>query len=325
MLLFAGKEAHLKQEALSDLRKSLLPPGMEDLNETVLENPEPDAIIAAAETLPFIADRRLIIVRDYAALVGKSDLDKMLQDYLPQVPSTAVLLFYCVLEVNKKKKLYTAIEKMNGLVIFDPLQKEALTAFVVDAFRKRGLACSRQAAEFMHFYVGGDTNLLLTDIDKIAAWHPDASSVSVEDIRTMAVPSAEATVFQITDAVAAGQGSLALRLLRQELRKKNEPDKYIIFLTRQFRLLQHIKIMQYEKQSVSEMQNTMGLTRFIFSRYMEQAALWTPRQVKDALHFCLDTELEIRRGRLSPGDALETLILKLLFIRRPLPFPADLP
>ena len=50
--LFEGVEENIKASALNALRKALLPEGLEELNETLLDNPATDAIIAAAETLP---------------------------------------------------------------------------------------------------------------------------------------------------------------------------------------------------------------------------------------------------------------------------------
>ena len=57
VLLFEGEEEQMKQDALAALRKTLLPAGMEEMNEMVLDDPETDQVIAAAETLPFLAGR----------------------------------------------------------------------------------------------------------------------------------------------------------------------------------------------------------------------------------------------------------------------------
>ena len=92
VLLFEGEEEHLKQEALAELRHAVLPEGMETLNETILEDPSVDQLIADVETQPFMADKRLIIVRDLPALMGRSEADERLIAYLPSVPETS---FFC--------------------------------------------------------------------------------------------------------------------------------------------------------------------------------------------------------------------------------------
>ena len=88
VLLFEGEEEQMKQDALAALRKTLLPAGMEEMNEMVLDNPETDQVIAAAETLPFLADRRLVILRDHPAVTGRGEADDRLAAYLPSVPSS---------------------------------------------------------------------------------------------------------------------------------------------------------------------------------------------------------------------------------------------
>ena len=71
--LFAGPEVFIKSGALDAMRKKLLPEGLEGLNETVLEGATAAQIIEAAETLPMMCERRLVIVRDWAPLMsGKS-------------------------------------------------------------------------------------------------------------------------------------------------------------------------------------------------------------------------------------------------------------
>ena len=144
VLLFEGDEEYLKQSALGMLRKRLLPEGFEDLNEAVLDAPENDQLIAASETLPFMADRRLVVVRDHPALIGRADADERLVNYLPSVPASTVLLFYCTKKPDGRKKLYTAIKKLNGIVTFLPMKDRELTSFVTSAFRSLGKECDRR-------------------------------------------------------------------------------------------------------------------------------------------------------------------------------------
>jgi DNA polymerase III delta subunit len=74
---FHGPEEWVKQSAAQRLREKLLPPGLEELNETVLEGGTAQRILEAAETLPVMADRRLVLVRDYPPLTpGKAKAEQ---------------------------------------------------------------------------------------------------------------------------------------------------------------------------------------------------------------------------------------------------------
>jgi len=315
VLLFEGEEEHMKQTALDALSKKLLPEGLEDLNRTLLEAPETDQIIAAAETLPFMADRRLIVVRNHPALVGRADADERLTGYLPSVPASAVLLFFCTQKPDARKKLYVAVKKLNGIVVFSPLRDRELTSFVTSAFRDLGKECDDRTADFLIFTSGSDTGLLLTEIAKVAAHAGDSPSIHPDSIRAVATPSTECTVFQMVDAVVSGQSSRAFTLMRSQLLDGTDRMYMLSMLLRQFRLLQHIKIMQYEKRTAAEIRSALGVPPFAVDQYVRQASGWSNGKVKTAVNLCFDTEYAVKSGRLNADGAVEAVMLKLLNLR----------
>ena len=315
VLFFEGPEEHQKEEALAALRSLLLPAGLEELNESRLEAPDTDALIAATETMPFMADRRLILLRDHPAVCGRGEADDRLLEYLPKVPPTAVVLFYCVLPV-KQKKIKNAVQKLGGVVTFEMLKGAALTSFVTRAFHDLGRECDIRTADYLIFTCGSDTGLLLNEIAKIAAYHPDSPSVSPEDVAALATPSSESRIFTMVDAVVAGQGDKAFAQLRDLLRAGEKRAMVISMLLRQFRLMQHVKIMQYEKKSSPEIISALGLGTYAGGQLVRQAATYSGRQVKDAVALCLSTDLAVKSGGLRDEGALEALMLKLLSLRQ---------
>lgn len=315
VLFFEGPEEYLKQTALKDLRKALLPEGMEELNESRLNAPETDEIIAAAETLPFLADRRLIVIRDHPAVTGRGEADEKLLSYLPKVPPSAIVLFYNVLPV-KQRKIRNVAEKMGGVVKFEPLKGAALTSFVTRSFQELGRECDAQTADFLIFTCGSDSNLLQSEIAKIAALHPDEKQVSPEDIKALATPSAESQVFQLVDAILAGNDAAAFSRLRELLLQGVARTVVLYMLTRQFRLMQHVKIMQYEKRGQKEIAAALGVSPYISQQYIRQAASYSGKQVKEAVRLCLDTDLAVKSGGLRDEGAVETVMLKLLQLKK---------
>ena len=314
VLLFEGDDEYLRDRALSQVRSLLLPAGMEELNETLLEDAPADEIIAASETLPFLADQRLVILRDHPALTGRAEAEEKLLNYLPSVPPTTLLLFYCTRKPDGRKKLYTAIKKLNGIVTFQPMKDRELTSFVTDAFRREGRECDERTADMLIFTCGTDSRKLLSEIAKIAS-HDPGQPVRPEEIELLATPSAECTVFQMVDAVVAHQNSRAFTLMRNQLRAGTDRVFMLSMLLRQFRLLQHVKIMQYEKQPVSAIRSALGVPPFAVEQYLRQASAYTGGQVRDASNLCFETEYAIKSGRLNAEGALEAVMLKLLNIR----------
>ena len=315
VLLFEGEEEQLKQEALSLLRAAFLPAGMEALNETVLEDPEADRLIADAETQPFMADRRLVIVRDYPALTGRAEADEKLLSWLPSVPETTILLFYCTGKPDGRKKLYAAVKKLGGIVTFAPLRGAELVRFVTDAFKEAGKECDARTAEYLIFTVGDDAGLLKTEIRKLASYAGERPVIVASDVSALATPSTECTVFQMVDAVVTGQKSRALTLLRNQLLSGTDRMAILAMLLRQYRLLQHIKIMQYEKCSGDFIRSALGVPPFAVEQYMRQASGYTGGQVKSAVRICFDTEYAVKSGRIAQEGAVESVVIRLLTLR----------
>jgi len=315
VLLFEGEEAWLKQQAWQALRQKLLPAGLEELNETLLDAPETDVLIAAAETMPLMTDRRLVLVRDLPGLTGRGEADDRLTEYLTHAPETVLIVLYCTQKPDARRKIYTTLKKAGAIVTFSPLRDQELTSFVTRAFRELGKECDERTADFLIFTSGTDTQLLLQEIRKIAAHAGDAASIHPDDVRLLATPSAETTVFQMVDALVAGQQAKTFQLLRTQLLYGAERVSILALLLRQFRLMQHIKIMQYDKRDKNFIRSALGVPPFAVDQYIRQASAYTGRQVRDAVRLCLDTDYAIKSGRLNAEGALEMVVLKLLNIR----------
>ena len=313
--LFEGVEENIKAATLQALRKAILPEGMEELNESLMDAPATDAIIAACETLPFLADKRLVIVREHPALMGRADADERLISYIPQVPESAVLVFLCRGKADARKKLYGAIKKANGIVTFAPLTDAELNAWIVRTFAGLGKAVSPQTASVLSFTVGSDTALLRREIEKLAALAGDRDTVTEEDVRAVATRSVECTVFEMVDAVVAGQQGKAFGLLRDMLTTGSDRLGILAMLLRQFRLMQHIKIMQFEKLSPGDIKQRLGIAPFAAERCMRQASGYTGGQVKKAVQICLNAEYRVKSGGWNQEGALESAMLEIFALK----------
>ena len=313
--LFEGVEENIKAATLAALRKALLPEGMEELNETLMDAPATDAVIAACETLPFLADKRLVIIREHPALTGRADADERLVSYIPSVPDSCVLIFIARGKADARKKLYSAIKKAGGIVTFAPLTDAELNAWIVKTFASLGKSVTPQTAALLSFTAGSDTALLRTEIEKLSALAGDRGEVTESDVQAVATRSVECTVFEMVDAVVAGQQGKAFGLLRDMLTTGSDRLGILAMLLRQFRLMQHIKIMQYEKLGAAEIKQRLGIAPFAAERCMRQAQGYSGGQVKRAVQICLMTEYKVKSGQYNQEGALEAAMLQLFALR----------
>ena len=119
----------------------------------------------------------------------------------------------------------------------------------------------------------------------------------------------------MVDAVVTGQKSRALTLLRNQLLSGTDRMTILAMLLRQYRLLQHIKIMQYEKHGGDFIRSALGVPSFAVDQYLRQASGYTGGQIKTAVRICFDTEYAVKSGRIQQEGAVESVIIRLLTLR----------
>ena len=229
--LFEGTEEYIKQQALKNLCARLLPEGLEQMNLTDLIDPAPDALIAAAETLPFLAEKRVVVVRECALLTaGRKSEDEdraaALMDYVPRIPPTACVVFYVKGKADGRKKLYTLLKKQNAIVDFSPMNDAECADWCIRALRRMGKRLSGENAARLVFTVGRDAALLRQEMDKLCAYLGEREEIAAEDIDQICTRSTECTVFQMVDAQVAGNNDTEMHsiLAEYELPYRFEPE-----------------------------------------------------------------------------------------------------
>ncbi|MBR5111138.1 MAG: DNA polymerase III subunit delta [Clostridia bacterium] len=320
--LFEGEEEYTKRSALKALREKVAGGGFSAMNDTRLIDPAPDALIAAAETLPFMSDRRFIEVRDSAMLTaGKAkeyDEDsaaKELDAYLGQVPDTAVIVFFTRGKADGRKKLYQAIKKKGRIVAFDPLDDKELARWIAASLKKEGKKISLSACQRLWFSAGRDLTLLSNEIGKLAAYAGEREEVTEDDIAAVCVQSTEYKVYDMADILLSGQGAKALRILETLLKDGEERLMLISLLGRQCRQLCYAKAMASGGAQQGEIAGKMGLPGFVVRKLLDAARAYTQAQLNEMARLCLDTEYQVKSGRLMEAGSLEKVMLQILSMR----------
>lgn len=331
LYLMEGEEEYIKGAALEALEQALIPADLLSLNKVVLENPSVDELIAAAETLPFLSEKRLVIVKDCAFLRPSKakDEDKpdsqeepeadgqlaKMCDYLSRVAPTACLVFIVKGKADKRKKLYLAIKKQEGIVTFSPLEEAELNRWIMQTMRNLGKEISPENAARLAFTVGKDAGLLRTEMEKLAAYAAERQEILEQDIQGLATKSLEASVFDMVDDLVDGKTAHAFSLFENMIRTGGNRFAVLAMILRQYRILFHLKAMQEARVSPADIRNRLGIPPFAVDRAMRQARGYTLAQLDAAVKLCADTEFAIKSGRMAEQGAVERAMLHLEAIR----------
>lgn len=314
--LFEGTEEYIKQQALKNLCARLLPQGLEQMNLTDLTDPAPDALIAAAETLPFLAEKRVVVVRECTLLTaGRKSEDEdraaALMDYVPRIPPTTCVVFYVKGKADGRKKLYTLLKKQNAIVDFSPMNDAECADWCIRALRRMGKRLSGENAARLVFTVGRDAALLRQEMDKLCAYLGEREEIAAEDIDQICTRSTECTVFQMVDAQVAGNNDTAFALLGDMLRSGEDRVGILAMLLRQYRILYHMRCLMDERTPQASQAQLLGIPPFAVGRTQQQARRFDKARLRAAYDFLLDYEYRIKQGRVAQEGCAESALLYL--------------
>ncbi len=319
--LFEGAEEYIKQQAFKQLCAKLLPAGLEQMNLTELIDPEADELIAAAETLPFMGERRVVAVRECALLLSgrKAEDERKLEaiaDYVGRLPPTVCLVFYVKGKADGRKKLYGLLKKQNAIVDFSPMNDMECAGWARKAMRRMGKELDGETAGYLVFTVGRDAALLRQEMEKLAAYLGERDTVTARDIDLVCTRSTECTVFQMVDAQVAGNNDVAFGLLRDMVRSGEDRIGILAMLLRQYRILYHMRCLMDERTPQASQAGMLGIPPFSVGRTQQQARRFDKARLKEAYDFLMDFEYRLKQGRIPQECCAENAMLRLEGILR---------
>lgn len=319
--LFEGTEEYVKQQGLAQLCAKLLPAGLESMNLTELSDPDADALIAAAETLPFLGDRRVVVVRDCALLAAgrKAEDERKAEataDYIKRVPPTTCVVFYVKGKADGRKKLYAALRKKGAIVDFSPMGDAECADWARRTMRRAGKRLDADAAARLIFTVGRDAALLKQEMDKLVSYLGERDTVTAEDIDAVCIRSTECTVFQMVDAQVAGKNDEAFGLLRDLTQSGEDRVGILAMLLRQYRILYHMRCLMEERTPQQAQAALLGIPPFAVARAQQQARLFDRERLQRAYDDLMKLEFDVKAGRVPQEGCVENAMLRLEGILR---------
>lgn len=319
--LFEGAEEYIKQQALKQLCSKLLPTGLEEMNLTDLTDPDPDTLISAAETLPFMADKRVMVVRECSLITSgrKAEDEKKAEaiaEYIGHIPPSTCLVFYVKGKADGRKKLYTLLKKKNVIVDFSPMNDVECADWARRAMRRMGKNLSSESAGQLVFTVGRDAALLRQEMEKLASYLDERTDVTGADIDAVCTRSTECTVFQMVDAQVAGNNDAAFALLRDMVRMGESRIGILAMLLRQYRILYHMRCLLEERTPQNAQASLLGIPPFSVARTQQQARRFDKERLRAAYDYLMNVEFLLKQGRLPQDNCAENAMLHLESILR---------
>lgn len=305
-LLF-GEEAYLKHQYKEKLLNALNPDG-DTMNFSRYEGKGIDVkqVIDLCETMPFFAERRVILLEDTGFFKNKCE---ELADYMKSLPEYLVLVF-SESEVDKRSRMYKAVKSSGRVTEFAKQDEKTLMRWAAGILGKEGRKITQRDMELFLTKTGTDMGNIRMELEKLITYTEGQDIVTAEDIEAVCVTQTTNKIFDMVRAVTEKNQKKALELYYDLLTLKEPPMRILFLLAKQFRQLLLTKKMAGEGASQNEIAARLGVPSFVVRNISACARSYTVEELEYAVEDFVDAEEAVKTGRLGDVLSVELLIVK---------------
>ena len=305
--LLYGEEAYLKQQYKQNLVKALNPDG-DTMNFNHYEGKGIDVkqLIDLCETMPFFAERRVILLEDTGFFKNKCE---ELADYMKELPDYLYLIF-AETEVDKRNRMYKAVKACGSIAEFIRQDEKTLMRWAAGLLGKAGKKITQRDMELLLTKTGTDMGNLRMELEKLISYTEGRDVVTAEDIEEICTARTENKIFDMVRAVTERNQKKALDLYNDLLTLREPPMRILFLLSKQFRQMCLAKKMAGEGAAQSEIASRLGIPSFAVRNILTCARAYSVEELEGAEEDFVEAEEAVKTGRLQDVLSVELLIVK---------------
>lgn len=319
--IFYGSQSYLRNQNRDKVRDALL---SEDpsagsgssMNYTVFRGKNFDArqVIEIADTLPFFAERRVILFENTGILQDSamSSAADELTDYLPRCPQTTFLVF-SEASVDSRRRLYkslTAKKEDCTAICVDEIDTDSIRLWAAKRFADGGCRIGNGVLDLFLQYTGEDMLHVESEIDKLCAYVGAQGTVMAQDVKAIVTPVLSTRIFEMTDAIAARDRRMAVNIYMDLLRLNTAPQQILAIMTSQYRSLMQVRELDDKHMDYEAIARETGMNKWAVKNYYQPACrkYSSLEEIRDAFERCVRASDEYKRGLITDEMAVEILV-----------------
>lgn len=304
--LLYGEEEYLKKQYRDRLKNAIV--GDDTMNYSYYDsdNASVKDIIDVCETMPFFAQKRLVVMENTGFLKSSNE---ELADYIKHIPDYLIIVMV-EKEVDKRNKVYKAIDAVGYVCEMKPQTTATLEKWIAGLLAKDSLRISRDACDLILDKTGAGMDYIKQETEKLASYCQGREVVTVEDVEKVCATQTTSHIFDMISAIANKKQQQALDLYYDLLELKEPPMRILYLIVRQFNGILQVKDLMSRGVSGKEIASRIGAAPFVTGKYQAQAKYFEMSTLLDALNECARTEEAVKQGRLNDRLGVELIIIK---------------
>ena len=328
MYILLGQDDYSLSESLEEIKRGIGDQTLLAANTTTLDGQQMtlDQLKAVCKTLPFLAERRLVIVKGLLERFeprGKSGRRKKttqvtnhqndyksLVTYISTLPDSTILVLVSG-KIASKNPLFSELSAKAKVKSFPLLRGARLRQWIQGYATKEGSTISPQAIDLLAKLVGGNLWIMANEINKLTQF-TSGRRIEEGDVKMVVSYAQQVNVFAMVDAILEFKVGLAEQSLHQLLQRGASSAYLLVMLSRQVRMIVRVKELKKQRKPETKIRNKLGLTSdFVWQKTIEQAERYPLERIKAVYPKLLEADLSIKTGKYEGELVFNILITEL--------------
>lgn len=305
--LLYGEEGYLRKQYRDRLVKALANPD-DTMNYHYFEGKDilPEKLIDLSETMPFLAERRVIVVENSGFF---KNAQEKLADYLKELPETTVFLFVEE-QADKRGKMFKVCKDKGYAAEFEMQNEAILKRWIVGIISKEGKQITQRALDLFLERCGSDMENIASELEKLLCYTLSKPDITEPDVDAVCTRQISNRIFDMIESVAQKRQQAALYLYYDLLALKEPPMRILFLITRQFNMLYQTKLLRKKGYDAKTIGAKLGLAPFIANKYLSQSSRFKTADLRTAIEVCVQAEENVKTGKMADRLAVELLIIR---------------
>ncbi|MFC7393288.1 DNA polymerase III subunit delta [Scopulibacillus cellulosilyticus] len=319
-----GKQSYLIQLIKDKIINQALTQEEKDFNLSSynMEETPIEAAIEDAETLPFIGEKRVVVIENPYFLTAersKSKVEHHLKQFEKYIespsPGTVLIVIAFYEKLDQRKKLVKLLTKASKTYELSQLTDDLLFKLLENIALDYDAHYTKEGHEQLLALVGPHLTYLANEVKKFALYCGKDHPIDKSIVNELGARSLENNVFSLVDMVMRKQTANAYHLLNDLLKQKEEPVRLLALISRQIRIVYQVSLFQNEGYTQKQMAAKLKLHPYAVKIASGQAKAFNRQDLERALSQCAEADYQMKNGSMEKTLALELLIHKLAQIK----------
>jgi DNA polymerase-3 subunit delta len=270
-------------------------------------------VVEAAETVPFFADRRVILLENTDLWTkDKKAEGERLAAYIGTQPETTVIIM-SEPSVDKRQKLFLSFRKNGEAFECGELSDRDYRSWVVRRFAAEGKAIRESAFELLLAYAGSDMLNMSSEIAKAVSYVGDRKEVTEEDIRAICSRQLQDRIFDMIAAIGRRDRDGAFSCYMDLVALQTPPQVILSLMERQYGQMLKMKetLQKTPGMSVYDAAAADGVPYGAARQYAPLLPSVSAAVLRAALERCVNADAAYKNGKYTDRLAVEKTIVEL--------------